>query len=279
MIANQSVLVIAALASTFPLVCREFDFSVGAVATTSQIAVGSAAAQHGLPLAVALLIGVGIGVVVGGVNAFVVTRVGVNGIITTLGMGLLLGGLLSLYTHDQAIVNGIPTALTSFGAGTVAGIPDVALLTLALAAGVGYVLTQTPVGRYLYSVGSNPSAARLVGLDVRRLVGASFVVSGALAGVAGAVILARDGIANTQVGGTTLTLQALSAVFLGATAIRPGRFNVLGTLFAVFFIAFSVSGLSLAGAADWVNDVFTGTALVVAVVVSTVVGRRQAARA
>lgn len=278
-VANQSVLVIVSLASIFPLICREFDFSVGAIATTSQVAVASAAAEHGLPLVAALAVGIGIGFTIGLVNALIVTRVGVNGIITTLGMGMLLAGLVTLYTNNQAIVNGIPTALTSFGSGTVLGIPSVALLTAGVALVVAYMLTQTPAGRYLYSVGSNPSAARLVGLNVRRLVGSSFVVSGTLAGVAGAMILARNGIGNPEVGGTTLTLQALSAVFLGATAIRPGRFNVLGTLFAVFFIAFSVSGMSLAGAADWVNDVFTGVALIVAVVVSTVVGRRQAAQA
>jgi ribose transport system permease protein len=275
-VANQSVLVIAALASMFPLVCREFDFSVGAVATVSQIAVGSAAAEHHVPLALALLIGIGIGFLVGSINALIVTLVGVNGIVTTLGMSILLAGLVILYTGDQSIVNGIPEDLTSFGSDTVLGIPAVVLMTAAIAAAVGYVMTQTPVGRYLYSVGSNPAAARLVGLNVRKLVGSTFVVSGTLAGIAGAVILARNGIANPQIGGTTLTVQALSAVFLGATAIRPGQFNVLGTLFAVFFIAFTVSGLSLAGAADWVNDVFTGTALIVAVIISTYVGRKHA---
>lgn len=276
-VGNQSVLVIAALASIFPLVCREFDFSVGAIATLSQIAVASATAKHGLPLAVGLAIGVAIGFLVGVVNAAFVTLVGVNGIITTLGVGTGLAGLLTLYTHGQAIVNGIPTALTDFGSQAVMGIPVVALFMLALAVLVAYVLTQTPLGRHLHSVGSNPAAATLVGLNVRRIVGSSFVISGTLAGLAGAVLLARNGLANPQVGGTVLTLQALSAAFLGATAIRPGHFNVLGTLFAVFFIAFSVSGLSLAGAADWVNDVFTGAALVVAVSVSAVVGRRKGA--
>lgn len=141
---------------------------------------------------------------------------------------------------------------------------------------VYYLLEHTPFGRYLHSIGSNARAARLVGLRVDRLVLAGFALSGTLAGLAGVLLLARNGTASPQVGTVGDTLQALSAAFLGATAIRPGRFNVVGTLVAVFFLAFSVTGLSLAGVANWINDVFNSAALFVAVLVSTIVGRTRA---
>ena len=95
----------------------------------------------------------------------------------------------------------------------------------------------------------------------------SSVLSGSLAGLAGALLIAQNGNATPQPG-ADLTLTAISAAFLGATAIRPGRFNVVGTLIAIFFLAFSINGLTLLGVDAWINDVFTGAALVIAVAVA-----------
>jgi ribose transport system permease protein len=86
----------------------------------------------------------------------------------------------------------------------------------------------------------------------------------------------NSGGGNPQAGQIIDTLQALAAAYLGATAIKPGRFNVLGTMIAIYFLAFTVTGLSLAGVADWINSVFDGGALFVAVLVSTIIGRRRA---
>jgi ribose transport system permease protein len=104
----------------------------------------------------------------------------------------------------------------------------------------------------------------------------AFVISGALAGLAGVLLVAKNGSASPQAGSVLDTLTALAACYLGATSIRPGRFNVLGAMLAIYFIAFSISGLSIAGVQSWVNDVFYGAALFIAVVVSTVIGRRRA---
>lgn len=104
----------------------------------------------------------------------------------------------------------------------------------------------------------------------------AFVLSGALAGLAGVLLVARNGGASPQIGTIPDSLQALAAAYLGATAIKPGRFNVLGTLVAIFFLAFTVTGLSLAGVQNWINDLFNGAALFVAVLISTIIGRRRA---
>jgi ribose transport system permease protein len=137
-----------------------------------------------------------------------------------------------------------------------------------------YVLAQTPYGRCLYAIGSNPRAARLVGIPVRRYVLLAFAAAGALAGLAGVLQTARTGGATADPG-TSLLFPALAAAFLGATAIRPGQFNVVGTVIGVLFVAVSVSGLTLAGASDWVNPVFNGAALLVAVVLSSLLGRQR----
>jgi ribose transport system permease protein len=201
-----------------------------------------------------------------------VAYVGVNSFITTLAAGTLIGGLVSLYTANATIVTGIPPAITEFGSAVHLGLPAVVWVVLAVAAALAVVIDRTVHGRRLVSAGINPAAARLVGIDVNRVVVLSFVASASLAGVAGVLLLARTGTGNPQVG-NGYTLAALSAAFLGATALRPGQFNVAGTLLGVLFVAISVNGLTLAGAQDWVDPVFNGAALMIAVAVSTGLGR------
>lgn len=274
---NESVIAVAALASIVPLTCGQFDLSVGSVIGLSAIATASATATYGWPLWTGILVGVLAGAVVGVVNGWLVAYRGVNPLIATLGVSTLLAGLIALYTKNIIISTGIPEGLTSFGSGTTLGVPRTLFGLVLVALVTYYVLSHTPYGRYLASVGVSPTSARLVGLRVERLVLSSFVVSGALAGIAGVLLLARAGTANPQVG-PGFTLAALSAAFLGATAIKPGRFNVPGTLLGVLFVAVSVNGLVLAGAADWVQPTFNGTALLVAVVLATAIVRRRAGR-
>jgi ribose transport system permease protein len=273
---NQVYVGILALASLFPLVCGEFDFSVGQVAGFTQIVVATAMARFHVPLPFAIILAVLFGAIVGLNNGNVVARVGVNSLIVTLGISGVLLGVVNWYTGSQSISEGISGKLVSFGDSNFLGIPDVCYLLFGAAVVAYYVLEHTPYGRYLTSIGSNPRAARLVGLRVERLKLSAFVISGALAGLAGVLLVAKNGSASPQAGSVLDTLTALAACYLGATSIRPGRFNVLGAMLAIYFIAFSISGLSIAGVQSWVNDVFYGAALFIAVVVSTVIGRRRA---
>jgi ribose transport system permease protein len=149
---------------------------------------------------------------------------------------------------------------------------------LGVAVLLGLSIARTTYGRRLTSVGINQSAARLVGINVRAVTASSFVLSSVLAGAAGVLLLARTGSGNPQVG-SGYTLAALSAAFLGATAFRPGQFNVPGTLVGVLFVAVSVNGLTLAGAHDWVDPVFNGAALMAALALSTLLGRARVAGA
>jgi ribose transport system permease protein len=272
---NQSYSGILALAIIIPLVCGVFDFSVGSVAGLSQVLCAGFMSRLGMPLVFAIICAIGIGALIGLSNGNTVARVGVNSLIVTLGVSSVALGIVEWYTNGQQIINGISKNLTDVGTGNWLGIPRTVFFLVVIAIAVYYLLEHTPFGRYLHSIGSNPEAARLVGLPVERYVLISFVLSGSLAGLAGVLLVARNGGASPQVGTVTDTLQALSAAYLGATAIKPGRFNVLGTLIAILFLSFTVTGLSLAGVADWINDVFNGAALFVAVLISTIIGRRR----
>jgi ribose transport system permease protein len=272
---SQSALAVTSLALIFPLVTGRFDISAGAVVGLSSIGVAGAMAKSGLPLAPALLVGIALGALVGLANGALVAYLGVNSIITTLGVSTILGGLIFAYTNGIPISNGISQDLTNLGHETAFGIPVLFLVMLVVAALAWVVLARTPYGRYLTAIGSNESAALLSGLPVRRIVMLSFVSSGVLAALAGVMLVAGQGSANAQVGGITYMLPALAAVFLGATTIMPGTYNVPGTIVALFFVGVAVSGLTLLGVQPWISEVFNGAAVVVAISLAAVFRHRR----
>lgn len=268
-LATQSTLIILALAAIFPLIAGQFDLSVAAVMGTSSIVAAGVMSKNHAPLPVAIATGIVTGVVVGAFNGWLITRVRVNSLIVTLGVATILPGLVDWYSSGLTIVSGIPQSLINSASGLWLGLPRSIYWVIPVVLVIWYVLTQTPWGRRLAAIGANQEAARLVGVPIDRLVLTSFMVSGGLAALAGVLSLAQNGSADPQTSLGSLLLPALAAVFLGATAFRPGHYNVAGTVVAVFFVAAAVSGLTLAGAAPWVSQVFNGAALIIAVTLST----------
>lgn len=274
LLANQTVVTIAALSAIIPLIPNHFDVSVGAVLGLSCIGTAAAMSRFSMSLALAILVGVGIGCLIGAINGALVAYAKLNAVIVTLAATIIISGVVEWYTSGLAINTGISPTLTDFGSGKFLGIPWPAWLLLGVCAVVWYVLAQTPFGRRLYMIGDNPQASHLIGVRVNRLTFLSFVIAGGLAGIAGVVLCARTGGANPNDGPGYL-FPALVAAFLGTTAIRPGRFNVWGTLIAVFFVAVTVNGLSLSGADPWVQPVFNGVALLVAVALAALLAQRR----
>jgi ribose transport system permease protein len=276
-VGNQSVVSIVAIGAIIPLIGGHFDLSIGSMLTISTIATATSLSRFSAPVWLACMIGVGVGALVGLLNGVLVARVGLNSFIATLGVSSAVAGLVSWYTKGLSIVTGIPVSLTAMGSGTWLGVPRTLVFPLVVAIGAWYLLDHTPYGRYLHAVGSNPNAARLVGIDVARISILSFVLEGAIIGFAGCLAVARQGGGVPSIG-YFMTLPVISAAFLGATSITPGRFNVAGTVIAVFFLATAVSGLSLFGVDNWVESLFNGVALLTAVSLSTFIGWRRMQR-
>lgn len=272
-VGNQAVIGVVALAALVPLVCNEWDLSVGANAGMCSIFCASALSS-GIPMVPAILIGIGVGALVGVFNALIVTRFGVNAVITTLGMATILDGVVTQKSHGLAIVNHIPASMVDFGTANWLGVPRTAYVLALIAFAVYYVLGHTPLGRHLYALGSNRSAAHLVGIRSTLLLGSTFVVSGTLAGVAGVLQVARAGGATPRVG-DGFTLPALAAAFLSAASIKPGRYNVGGTLVAIFFLAALNSGLNLTGAPTYIGSYVNGAALIIGVGLAAYGTRRR----
>jgi ribose transport system permease protein len=260
---EQAVTAIVALGLLMPLAAGVYDLSVGAMVGLSAIVLSSLTARSGVPLAPAVAMTLAIGIVVGAINAVMVVVVGIDSFIATLAMGSILIAPSRAVSGDQ-IVSGAPASLTDLTAGHVLGIPAIAVYMLAVAFAVWYVLEHTPLGRRVAATGAGQEAARLAGVRTRRVIFGSLVTSAALAAVAGILLASKLGTATPDLGPAYL-LPAFAAAFLGTTQVKPGTFNVWGTLLAIFLLATGVKGLQLAGAADWVTDLFNGVALVVAV--------------
>jgi ribose transport system permease protein len=269
---DQSIPVILALAAILPLAAGEFDLSLGATLGFSAIT-AIAVSNAGAPLPVVLLVSVLVGALVGTVNAVLVVVIKVNAFIATLASATILSGLNLLVTGSSLLV----LESDAFGALTVTKAFDLQVVlayAIVLAIGLYYVLEKTPFGRYLRATGMGRDAARLSGVRVDRYLAASFIAAGILAALAGALVASRGGTAAPTLGPEFL-LPAYAAAFLGATTIKPGYFNVWGTVIGVVLLAVGSNGLTLMGAQTWVTNVFNGVALMVAVSASVLVGRRR----
>ncbi len=275
MVNSQGVLLILSLALTVPLVAGEFDLSVAAVLgfVGPLLAALHGVLHWGAPMAIAvtLLACVAIGIF----NVILIVVVGVDSFIATLSSSTILAGL-TLYVTNGQILTTVPHSLQRFAfLGIPAlGVETPALTGIALAALLWYVYEHTPAGRYLYFVGEGREAARLSGLPVDRVRALALISASLISGVAGLLLAGQLGGVAPSLGPSYL-LPAFAGAFLGATTIRPGRFNAWGTVVAVYMLVVAVTGLELLGMASWVQQVFDGCALAMAVAFARIVGRRD----
>jgi ribose transport system permease protein len=221
------------------------------------------------PLAVLACIASGF--VVGLVNGMIVVLLRVNAFVVTLGTGTVLLGLTQVVTNGETL-QGVPQQIQTIAGHLVLGIPLVAYYGFALALVLWYVYEHTPLGRYLLFVGGGRDAARLTGIPVRRLRMGAFVAAAAICAVAGVLLAGQIGAEDPSIGATYL-LPAYAAAFLGATTIKPGRFNALGTVIALYLLATGITGLQLLGAPFWVEPLFNGVVLTVAVTFASLASR------
>lgn len=274
LVGDQTVVGLMALAAIFPLIVGEFDLSIGQLVAFLAVVNGTLMARFELSLATSAAITLLCAATIGLLTGLAVARLKLSSLVITLASGTVMGGVVLWYTSGLSISAGLSPKLLEFGSGTLWGIPLPALLLIAVALVGWHVLERTPSGRHLRFIGSNREAARLVGVRIDRYVAATFVVSAVLCALAAIALTARNGAANPG-DGPGLLFPAIAAAFLGATTVKPGEFNVLGTLVGVFFVAFAVSGLNLAGVEPWVQPVFYGTSLAIAVGMSAFFARRR----
>jgi ribose transport system permease protein len=205
-----------------------------------------------------------------------VTRIKIDSFIATLGTGTVLYGLNAWYTGGQQVLGDLPPEFLAIS-GNIGIVPAPALYVLVVSLALWLVFEFLPLGRYLYVLGASPRAAELNGISAKRYVTLGFVAAGTLAAFAGVVLQSQLQVGQSSVGQEYL-LPAFTAALLGATSIRPGRVNVWGTVLAVAVLAVTVAGLNQLGAPFFVEPLFNGSMLILAVGLAVQAAQRRTKR-
>jgi len=272
---TQAVTAVVAVGLLGALAAGEFDLSVGGNLGLSAIVCSWLTVQQNVSPVVAVIVTLAMGAVIGIFNAGLVVGIGIDSLIATLGVSSILLAFTQLVSKNQ-FIGPLPASLQEFANWSFLSLAGVVWYALGIAVVVWVVLEHTAVGRRTAATGANLEAARLAGVATTRLRVVTLVVSAVLASLAGVLVAAKTGQVSSTLGAPYL-LPSFAACFLGSTQLKPGRFNVWGTLLALLLLGTGVSGLQLLGGQVWISDMFTGTALVVAVG-SSVLGQKQRER-
>jgi ribose transport system permease protein len=268
----ETVTLLMTLGVMFPLIVGEFDLSVGYLVGFLAV-IGAAMAGAGYGAASVIPAMIILGGVVGLANGLLTQRLRISSFIATLGVGIILQGLTQGASGGKVLFENIPPLVNTLGGSYAGPLAICVWITLGFAALLFYVLEHTPVGRSLYAVGGSERVAFLAGLRTARLKVLAFVVSGLLVGVAAIFALGQSGSANPGFG-PDLLLPAYAAAFLGVTTYRAGYYNVVGSVVGILLLAVGFNGLSLLGVPFWVQPVFNGGVLLVAVLVARAEARK-----
>lgn len=270
---SQQVLVFLAMAALSTLIVGEFDLSVAFVMGLGATIVPVLNGQHGVNIWLACLIAVAATTLCGALNAYFIVRLNVPALVVTLGSGTFFMGIAELLGGTGAASITPNNTFRDITQYSIAGLPISFWYGLVLVAVFAYVCACTPLGRHLMFVGANREVARLAGIRVNRIRSCSYIVAGFLAGIAGVVIVSSVG-GFDPTSAMTYLLPTLAAVFLSTAVVTPGQFNAIGSLIGIYFLETGIFGLQMLGLTGWIQDVFYGGGLVLAVALATVVRQR-----
>jgi ribose transport system permease protein len=275
------------IGATCVIITGGIDLSVGSILALAGV-VAALAVRAGVSVPLAMLLGLLTGACCGLVNGLCVTLLRLPPFIATLGMMLVARGV-ALQITDAKAVGGLGDSFAALGNGSLwrivrvgadgfpdvvfPGIPYPVLLMIALALGAGLMLARSRLGRHLYAVGSNAEAARLSGVDVRRVTLFAYVLSGTLAGLAGCVLMSRLVTAQPSEG-VMYELDAIAAAVIGGTSLTGGIGTVSGTVIGAFVIGILRNGLNMTGVSAFVQMIIIGLVILVTVWIDQLRNRR-----
>jgi rhamnose transport system permease protein len=268
---NSSILVLLAVGQSVVVITRNIDLSVGSVVGLAAFACGRFVSGTDHSALTVTLLGIALGVVCGLVSGALVSFGRVPALVVTLGMLYVIQGLDHAWAHGEQInAADIPPGVLSLGSGSVLGVPYLPLVSAAVLAGTAYYLRTYRSGRELYAIGSSPEAARLAGIPIRRRVLAAYAFSGAVAGFAGALWLARFGtVVAGAANGWELTV--VSAVVVGGVAITGGTGTVWGAALGALLLTTIGSALVVLKVNSFWQQAITGVLLLLAITTDRIV--------
>jgi rhamnose transport system permease protein len=261
-----SEVALLAVPMTFIIILGGIDLSVGSMLALSAILLGFSWKSFGLPLWMAVGIGIAGGALAGFLNGLAIVCLGVPPLIVTLATLAIYRGL-SLGISESRSVHGFPDSFAFWGSGDIAGVPVQVYVLVAVLIISTLVLAGTPMGRCIYAIGNNETAARFAGLRVGRIKLIAYTLSGLMAGVAGFIFTSR--VTSTRADAATgLELDVIAAVVFGGTSIFGGRGTILGTALGVVIIQLLKNGLQLAGIRGEATVILIGTVLILSILLN-----------
>lgn len=273
---NPSLLLLLAVGQAVVIITRNVDLSVGSVLGLSAYLTGRMFIDHpGIPIIGVILIGVLAGAVLGLVNGLLIAYGKVPALVITLGTLYIYRGLVLTWAgSDRINASDMPSGFLDLGTKSVLGIPVLTVLALVVLAAFGYYLHTSRGGRELYAIGSDPDAAVLYGLRVRRRIVSAFILSGSLAGLAGVLFAARYGTVSSNAG-NGIELQAVAAVVIGGVAIFGGSGTVWGAAIGAVLLVTINSALPIVGIQDFWQRAVVGVLILGAIVLDRVLALRR----
>lgn len=265
-ILNQvAILAVIAVAQTVVMVVGDFDLSVGTTATLSGAST-AAMMIDGVPIPLAILLGLVVGTLIGAINGLLVAFLNLSAFVATLATMTAVGGLALIVTGGTTLY-GWPEAFGFLGQARINGIPMPVIYAIVIAVAMWLVLRFTSIGRRWYAIGGNAEVARLSGVSVRSTRFLAFTVAGFLSAIGGIVLVSRLGSAGSS-SANDLMMFAVAAVFLGMTLLRSGQANIGGTLVGVAIIGVVQNGLNIVGINTYIQQVLIGVIIIGAVLLS-----------
>jgi ribose transport system permease protein len=257
---------------TVLLVSGGFDLSVGSVLALCSTAV-ALMMTGGLPIVAAILLTLLLGVLIGLINGVVVTKLGVNPLVATLGTMSVARGVALVLTEGFSVSN-LPRTFGYFGEASWIGLPVIVWITLALVLIGDLALRHARYLRQVYYIGSNEKAARLSGIPVDRVRCVAFILTALLASLAG-ILLASRLMSGTPTAGAALELQVLAAAVIGGASLRGGEGTVLGAFLGVIFVALINNAMTMLAVSIYWQMIVIGCVLVAAVALDMLLRRRR----
>ncbi|MEM7630738.1 MAG: ABC transporter permease [Pseudomonadota bacterium] len=275
-ISDKAIIALLSLGAMIPMAAGRIDLTVGYGIVLWHILAISLQTMLGLPWPMAVAIVLLLGAVTGFLNGLLVEVAKIDSFIATLGTGTVLYALALWHTGGRQMVGLLPDGFYALNTTFVFGLPITAYYLIVITVVMWIILEYTPVGRYLYAIGANQRAAQLNGIPTRKYVIGAFVASGAMTALAGVLLAAKLRIGQASVG-LEFLLPALVGAFLGSTTIKPGRVNVWGTVVGVVILAVGISGIQQFGGSFWVEPLFNGVTLLVAIGIAGYAQRKKGA--
>jgi ribose transport system permease protein len=264
---SNAILMVVAVGLLVPLAAGVFDLSIAGTISASAVMVSWGMVEAGWSMELSILAALLVGVIVGNLNGLLVVWIRIDSFICTLGMGSILTAFAVWRSNNRSML-GFPDSFKSLATEFAFGLNKTVLVALVASIVLWFVFEHTAAGRYLFATGGAREAARLAGVQTDRYVWGSLVTSAVVASLGGVMLAAQFGSTQAQSGSPYL-LPAFAAAFLGSTQFKR-RFNVWGTVLAVFVLQSGVKGLQLAGVGTtWIESLFFGVALIVAVGLSS----------